>query len=340
MSGPVENAAGINVLEEKMLKDLKAGNSYEALQYVQSFIARKKKTIKPIIVSDMVFHASKLLIGYESAPYAGTLLLWYMEGGAGDDNVFHVEKGSLENTFCDLDRLTLLLTANSVEKSSSIVEAIQKPLLAMVENFPISREASFDSRIKSLEVISADLFESAGNWRMAFKFRLRLGDMKRLAKTLDLWASDAYPTERPLFFSRAILHLLANEQRDLALDLVQAASAYIIETNLPTIAAWHFSQMTCELLDLPGDPNIKKSGIYDVLSKKYYDTIVKLDDKLGPLIIRIGIQCFGCNPPANSAMNPFAMLEALTGGKKSADGSLDMSNLMNMISGIQGGKKK
>ena len=39
-------------------------------------------------------------------------------------------------------------------------------------------------------------------------------------------------------------------------------------------------------------------------------------------------------------MNPLAMLEALAGGKKAPDGSLDMSNIMSLISGMPGGGKK
>jgi hypothetical protein len=97
MSSMVESDnALVAVLEEKMLIELRGQNTYEALQYVQSFIARKKKTIKPIVVSDMIFRAAKLLTDYNASSYAGTMLLWFIQGGAGEDNNFYVEKGSLD----------------------------------------------------------------------------------------------------------------------------------------------------------------------------------------------------------------------------------------------------
>ena len=95
----IAESASVQIMEEKMLQELKANNSYEALQYVQSFIARKKRSIVPEIVSSMVFHAAKLLVDHESAGYAGTLLLWYMDGGAGEENNFHIEKEKVPHHF-------------------------------------------------------------------------------------------------------------------------------------------------------------------------------------------------------------------------------------------------
>jgi hypothetical protein len=338
MAAVVEHGASIAVLEEKMLVELQVGNTYEALQYVQSFIARKKKSIEPILVSDMVFHAAKLLEDHNAAPYAGTLLLWYMEGGAGEENKFRIERGSVEGSFCDLNRLAKLLAENSKEKSAAVLEVTQKNVLVLLEELPPVGSDSLGSRVQALLEICSSLFEFSSNWRMAYKCRLRLGDMVALARTLDLWSADAYPTERPLFFARSIFHILVNDDPRKAVELLQAANEYVVENGYPTLIAWHFAQITCELLEMPaGDAN--KASIYEALTKKYYDRIVKMDDKLGPLLLKIGIQCFGCKPP-NTGMNPLAMLEALAGGKKAPDGSLDMSNIMSLISGMPGGGKK
>jgi len=344
MSAATEQVSGIPVLEEKMLIELKAGNTYEALQYVQSFIARKKKGLTPNLVSEMVFHAAKLLFDYEAAAYAGTLLLWFIDGGAGEDNGFHVERGALlDGSYCDLQRLTQLLSANPQPKAAAALDVIQKNILSLIETLPNIGSAPLELRVREFETIASELFEFSANWRMAYKFRLRLRDMKLLAKTVDLWASDAYPTERPLFFTRAIWHILVGEQPGLALDLVQAANAFVVEADHPAMAAWHLTQIICELIDLPGNPNVNKAVIFEQLSKKYYPIIAKLDDKLLPLLTRIGMQSFGVKPPPGaSALNPLAMLEALSGGKKATDGSLDMSNIMSMISNMQqaGGKRK
>ena len=301
----------ISVLDEKMLLELNAGNTYEALQYVQSFIARKKKSIKPVIVSDMVFHAAKLLVEYKASSYAGTLLLWFMEGGAGEDNAFYVEKRDLlEGSYCDLQRLTSLLVSHTQEKAAPVLETIQKQILTLVETLPNTRATSLGKRLTDLEGIVSSLFEFSCNWRMAYRFRLRLGDMKQLARVLDMWSTDGYPTERPLFFVRAIFNLLISEESDKALDLLQAANSYIVDTDHPSIVAWHLAQIICELIDLPGSPNVNKAQIFEIVSKKYYDSIHLLDDKLDHLLVRIGIQCFNCKPPVNSGgLNPFTMLE-------------------------------
>eukprot|EP01035_Chromulina_nebulosa_P016966 gene16966-22461_t len=56
----------INQLEEKMLNDLKSNHPYEAQQYVQSFLSRKKKTLGQNKTSSLVFHGAKLLIDYNA----------------------------------------------------------------------------------------------------------------------------------------------------------------------------------------------------------------------------------------------------------------------------------
>lgn len=339
MAAHVDHGASKSVLEEKMLVELQVGNTYEALQYVQSFIARKKKSIEPILVSEMVFHAARLLEDHNAAPYAGTLLLWYMEGGAGEENKFHVEKGSIDGSFCDLERLTKLLADSTREKSAAILEVTQRNVIVLLEELPVTDEDSLGSRIQGLLDICSKLFEFSSNWKMAYKCRVRLGDMRALARTLDLWSADSYPTERPLFFARSIFHILVHDEQRKALELLHAANEYVVENGYPSLLVWHFAQITCELLEMPASDKVNKATIYDSLMKNYYARILKIDANLGPLLMKIGIQCFGCKPP-NSGMNPLAMLEALAGGKKAPDGSLDVSNIMSMISGMQGGGKR
>lgn len=342
MAAMVDEKAALQNMEDKMLQELKASNLYEALQYVQSFIARKKKSIGTQLVSSMVFHAAKLLIDYDSAEYAGTLLLWFMEGGAGEENSFYIEnnKDSLEGTYCDMSRLTGILTDHPQEKASVIIEVIQKQVLTLIEGLPTTYTTPMGKRLAKFEEACASLFEFKHNFRVAYKFRLRLGDMKEMAKSLDLWASDAYPTERPLFFVRSILHLLVVNEQEKALDLLESAKLYVVENDHKTMVAWHFATMVCELIDLPATADVNKATIYEIMQANYADHLNHLDPKFGTLLAPIGVKCFGCKPPANSGgLNPFAMLEALSGGKKNEDGGLDISNIMSMMQSMNTKKK-
>lgn len=344
MAALIDEKAALQNMEDKMLQELKASNIYEALQYVQSFIARKKKSIGTALVSSMVFHAAKLLIDYNSAGYAGTLLLWFMEGGAGEENSFYIENkredDSLEGTYCDLSRLTGILTDHSQENASVILDVIQKQVLTLTEGLPTTYTTPMGRRLANFEEACASLFEFKHNFRLAYKFRLRLGDMKALAKSLDLWASNAYPTERPLFFVRSILHLLVANEQQKALELLEAAKLYVVENEYPTMVAWHFAIMVCELIDLPATADVNKATIYEIMQSNYSKHLNHLDPKFGPLLVPIGVKCFGCKAPANSGgLNPFAMLEALSGGKKNEDGGMDISNIMNMMQSMNTKRK-
>jgi hypothetical protein len=52
--------------------------SYGALQYLQSFVARKKRSLDPQNLSACVFHGCSYLIGRGDAADAGNALVWYV----------------------------------------------------------------------------------------------------------------------------------------------------------------------------------------------------------------------------------------------------------------------
>src|SRR5688572_15382422 len=78
--------AVLSQLEEKMLAELQSGHPYEALQYVQSFVARKKKLVGQNVTSALVFRGVKLMVDNNASSSAGTLLCWFIEEGAGLEN--------------------------------------------------------------------------------------------------------------------------------------------------------------------------------------------------------------------------------------------------------------
>ena len=62
-----------------MQTELRDGHPYEALQYVQSFVARKKKALGQDTTSKVLYHGAKELILSGASSSAGTLLKWYLE---------------------------------------------------------------------------------------------------------------------------------------------------------------------------------------------------------------------------------------------------------------------
>ena len=189
-------------LEEKLDEGMLP---YEALQYLQSFVARKKRHISSDTTSQLVFLGARRLIDTDSAADAGTLLLWFIEGGAGEEHPFHVEAKELEDDaalYCDVDRLYRLIKKLDAAKSVLLCEKIYLPLAKITSRMKPPRHSSLQERLTLLEDLFADVFEENSRWLLACKSVGRLEDMERLAKILDMWSSEGYPTEKPLFFAR------------------------------------------------------------------------------------------------------------------------------------------
>jgi hypothetical protein len=322
----------MNSLEEKMLNELKSNNTYEALQYVQSFVARKKKTVPSSTISALVYHGAQLLATYEAASYAGTLLTWFIDGGAGEDHPFHVNFASDGvDSYCDIQRLSNLLSANPADKSALIIDAAYKHVTQFIDVMSHADKAS--SKLQTFEELCGDLLEHSSNWRSAYTSHLRSGRIERAAKVLDSWSQEANPSEKPLFFARAALQLYANGNCKDGKSLVHYAHDYIVESNTHFIAAWHFAQIVSELEELPSsNSGLDKAKIFGVLIERYNDALGKLDEKLPQLAAKVGYQVFRYQS-AQKGFDPFAMLQAFSGGKK-GPGGIDMNNIMSMLGGM------
>lgn len=76
-------------------------------------------------------------------------------------------------------------------------------------------------------------FLAAKHFLQAFKCYTRLDDADKLAATLVVaWYNEAYLTERPLFFGRALLTLLRDYKVSLARDLLPAGSRHVQQDNI------------------------------------------------------------------------------------------------------------
>lgn len=324
-------------LEEKLAASMLP---YEALQYVQSFVARKKKHLTPNITSQLVFLGAKKLIQDDSPADAGTLLLWFIEGGAGEDNPIHIETKELDSgadLYCDIDRLIQLVKKLDSSKTVFISEKVYVALVKILAKLKIPKNSSISERINLLEDIFADAFETAQLWHLACKAVVRLEDMERLAKDINSWSDEGYATEKPLYFARAALQLFSESQAQLGMKLVKESTPLIDEakytdaTGNPyaSLAIWHAVIIMADMLSLTARPGPDKTKIFKQLTTRYGPFIAKTDPKLMPLFVATGEKLFGVVSDAPQGMDLLGMLGG--GGKPGAPGGLDMGKMMQMM---------
>jgi len=326
---------------------LKDGSPYEALQYVQSFIARKKKALSREDASTLVFLGAKLLMDAGSYNDTGALLVWFMETGAGENLRFHIRTAP-EQTYCDLERLLSLLEGLEAAASAPIVNKIASAIGQLWVNLPSNTseetKVCLNKNILKFEDICADAFEHSGNYLGALKSIFKLADMTRAAKLLHNWATKGYKYEYPLFFARATLHLLAEGQAEQAADLVTSSrqANYIVEADFldatndnypcPALSAWHFCTIVVELASLTSMPTNTKRKIFSVLCERYVALLTQMDPKFPSLLSTISEVVF-CSDESRQ----IGSSSSRGGGGLPGGGMLDMINSMMGGGGPGGG---
>lgn len=266
----VENTEHLlNQLEEKIRNDLQHGEVYEALQYVQSFIARKKKILGQKGVSTAVFLAGHLLTAnFKNASYnkgknnstaatnaaatttttatttvptghtlgttTGALLKWFIEEGAGTEYQFLLyPEGINVHHYCDIENIYQFLNSLDVIIAGYIVEAIYNPIHVLIaKNYKTKKNSPLWKRINKLEILFANIFFCNKKWLQAFKSYNRLQDAEKMTEVLNTWSmEDGYLTEKPLFFARGIFQLLSENKISLAKDVLHN-SIPLLEDNI------------------------------------------------------------------------------------------------------------
>jgi hypothetical protein len=189
-------------VEAKMAAELKDNHPYEALQYVQSFVARKKKGLGQANTSAVVFHGARQFAASDASSSAGTLLQWFIEDGAGLEYQFALDASN----YCDVQRVIDLLTPLSSAQAFPIVDLIYDPLHLYVAKSKAKKSAALIARLNQFEELSAKINVESGAFFRAFKSYLRLNKMNEAASTLNEWSKKGYASEKPLFFARYITH--------------------------------------------------------------------------------------------------------------------------------------
>mmetsp|Transcript_18082 Transcript_18082/g.18144 ORF Transcript_18082/g.18144 Transcript_18082/m.18144 type:complete len:351 (+) Transcript_18082:97-1149(+) len=327
-------------LREKLLQDITAGKSYDALQYIQSFIARKKKGFGHQLISSLIFEGAMILIQNGGSVEAGALLLWYIKGGAGEEFAFKINKtASLtlgNEEFCDLDSTIVLLESVSRDKIVPLVDAVYIPIQKIfVKKYEISMDTADGillHNLKRFESICADVFESAKDWISATKCYIKLYNVVKIIYCVDNWASNGHEREYPMFFSRVILQLLAENRVHLAADVLQLSQKEYSSLSVHSLsphssdgyhAAWHVAIILTELAGL--NNNIaEKQRVFQALHQQYSPIIAIVDKKLLTILVKIAAKVFLLQPrTASSGLDPMALMRNLMGGSGGSGGGAD-----------------
>jgi hypothetical protein len=346
---PTENVDHLlTQLEEKVKQELNEEHVYEAFQYIQSFIARKKRVLGQKGTSQAVFLGANLLtanyklIKSKTAAAGstdqkilttlgsttGALLNWFIEDGAGSDYYFHLFPDAPNgNNYCDIENIYNFLSSLETNIAGPIVDTIYNPLHVVIAKTKVKKHSHLARRINKLEILFATIFFANKRWLNAFKCYNRLQDAEKMTQVLNQWSQEGYVTEKPLFFARGVLQLLSENKLSLANDLLHN-SVPLLEDNITvgkkaggpmsvSLAVWHLATILTDLANFPPQQRVDKSKLFGLLLKRYGPFLAQLDSNLFGLLKKIGEVVFNCvleNPNENTP-NPMAMLQSLlTGG--------------------------
>jgi hypothetical protein len=337
-------------LESKMNADLSEGHPYEALQYVQSFVARKKKTLGQSGTSTFVFHGANQLMSNNASSSAGVLLKWFIEDGAGVDYHFNfcAEALSAKN-YCDLQRTIEFLQNLSSEQAYPIVDIIYAPLHLLIAKSKVKKTAAMSDRENKFEALCAKVFMDSGAYYHSFKSFIRLNLIKEASDVLLMWSQKGFASERPLFFGRALLYLLSEGKVTAASELLKISAAHIQDNISPEpgtansapgggvesvpLAVWHLATILTELAVMPAAPRVDKTKLFGHLFSRYGPFLFDVDSKLLEFLTKAGEAVFGFSVQQQTkgraganggqgtgagAANPMAMLQGLMGGAGAA----------------------
>jgi hypothetical protein len=339
------DAATLKQVEDKMMAELNQTPSqpYEALQYVQSFLARKKKGLGQMNTSTLVFHGATLLAKNNASSIAGTLLTWFVEDGAGVGYKFKLQSDKLNSSnYCDVQRLIDFLSTLDNVSAGPIVDQIFNPIHIIIAQKRVEKNSELAKRISNLEAQFAKICEASKKWLYAFKSYVRLGEMKKTSDILNQWSSEGYKTEKPLFFARGLLQLLSDNKIVHASELLKHSHAKIADDSSgvgggpesSSLAVWHVAVIMTELAALPPMQRVDKVKLSGILVQRYTPLMLKIDTKLAELLMKAAEVSLGFSPPQEAqGPNPMAMLQGLLGGGGKAPGAVapDMGKMMAMM---------
>jgi hypothetical protein len=331
------SAEGIQILEqkleEKLREELDSQHPYEAMLYVQTFVARKRRSLPSLDTCQLIFKGLEILIEYHEDQYAATLYQWLLSQQ-------FIQSEYLPKIF---QKTLLLISSNgkTQQKLSEFIISIFHPLTEYIETNTSLSSLEKTKYFYELNQKCGEMFELMKRWSEAKNSYMNIGDVTSVARVTHLWAEDGYATEYPLFFARVYLSLLANKLIPQAAAFFRSATdeyldsyEFTLHSSSPTSSSssnttstssysiWQLCILLNDLLGLLDTPaiasKIDSTKIFAVALSRYESLLRYYDPALLDLLKLVGYSVFHVKEEKNDQqMNdagPMAFMNRLLMG--------------------------
>jgi hypothetical protein len=314
----------IEKLSEKLRQELDENHPYEAMLYVQTFVARKRRHMTPIDSCKLIFKGIQILIDNHEEQYAGTLFDWMLT-----QNLIDLQ--NLREIF-DLT-IGLISTSSSSQKNiSEFVNCIFNPLFEYLESNKSLTALEKTKYLYELNQKCGEIFEVTKRWQEAKNSYLSIGDISSVVRVTHLWAEDGYPSEYPLFFARVYLSLLANKLVPQAAAFFRAATdeyldsyEFTLQLDSPqsspsSYSIWQMCILLNDLLGLIDTPSvvtkIDPAKLFGIILLRFESLLKYFDRSLYDLSKVVGFRVFNVKEQRNDQNSgPMAFMNRLMMGR-------------------------
>jgi hypothetical protein len=309
-------------LTEKLRQELDGNHPYEAMLYVQTFVARKRRQISHLESCKLIFKGIEILLESHEEKYAGTLYDWMLTQNL-------IELQNLREIF-DLT-LGLISTSTSQTNISEFVNCIFNPLFEYLESNKSLTALERTKYLYELNQKCGEIFEKTQRWQEAKNSYLSIGDITGVVRVTHLWAEDGYPSEYPLFFARVYLSLLANKLVPQAAAFFRAATdeyldsyEFTLQLDSPQLSTssysiWQMCILLNDLLGLIDTPSvvtkIDPAKLYGIILSRFEALLKYFDRSLYDLSKVVGFRVFNVREERNDQnAGPMAFMNRLMMG--------------------------
>jgi hypothetical protein len=257
-------------LEEKLREELDSQHPYEAMLYVQTFVARKRRSITHLHACQLIFKGLEILLEYSEDQYAATLYQWLLQQQFIDSEflsiIFHKT----------LILISLNQQTKKPNKISEFILAIYTPLTAYLDSHLKGNSLEKTRYFYELNQKCGEMFEGTRRWCDAKNSYLNIGDITSVVRVTHHWAEDGYGTEYPLFFCRMYLSLLGNK-------LIPQAAAFFRSATDEYLDSYEFTRHNSTATVPPSSVNVTATHTIPTSSYSLWQMCILLNDLLGLL---------------------------------------------------------
>jgi hypothetical protein len=292
-------------LDAKVASELDAGKSYDAIQFCQSYLARKSTSVSSDVIASRCLHATRIFILKGFGVEAGILFQWFLT------QPFQ-ESLSTDTSNAFIEEVSDILSSSNIGQSAAFAENIHQGIISFVTTK--SSLGDLPSKNNLYESM-AKVFQTSENWETSLKFYLLTGDIASVAACLNNWANRGVTAEYPLFFCRNILQLLQQKKAAIAMILVSHSEAFINAFKRssasvsagPALLVWNFTVIFVDLINLGSKVSSKeKKAIYELLSQKFQSSISSADPDLLNIIKKVATENKLLNTNVSSSVPPLS----------------------------------